>query len=456
MKSLQFNRYAVAIIGRPNVGKSTLFNRLVGSRISIESPTAGVTRDRILYPLTINDRSFDLIDTGGIGLVDKQSLEELVNKQIDVAISEATLVLFLVDARDGLVPLDTQVAERLRKANCRVILVATKVDTPRLETLLPSFHALGFGDALPTSAIGNRNIDDLEDAIIAHLPPRLDDEEPLSGLNLLKIAFVGKRNVGKSSIVNQLCGADRVIVSDTPGTTRDSVDVIIERDGEKFVAIDTAGLRKRGQMDDMMEFYGHLRSERAVQRADVVVMMIDVMEEISKVEKRLGNLIQEAHKPCLIVLNKWDLAKAQRPEITLNSFQEYIAENLPGLYFCKLAAASAKTGENVWNLITAARQLFIQAEQTVRTAAINSAIGAAFRKRRPRAVVGKIGKVYYGNQIGVRPPTFLLFCNNPAFFDDSYRRYLEGQFRELLGFNEVPVKLVFKSQKEVGRYGEDE
>ena len=450
------NRYTVAIIGRPNVGKSTLFNRLVGSRIAIESDQAGVTRDRILYPLTINERSFDLIDTGGIGIVDRQKLEDLVNKQIMVAIAEATLILFLVDSRDGVLPLDLEVAAQLRKAKAKVILVATKADTPRIEETLPSFHELGFGEPLAVSAIGNRNIDDLEDAILANLPPALENEEPVSGLNMLKIAFVGRRNVGKSSIVNQLCGSERVIVSDTPGTTRDSVDIIIERDGERFVAIDTAGLRKRGQMDDIMEFYGHLRSERAVQRADVVVMMIDAMEEISKVEKRLANLILEAHKPCLIVLNKWDLVKEKRPGIRLADFQEYVADNLPGMYFCKLAASSAKTGENVWNIINACRQLYAQAAKEVRTAAINTAIANAFKKRRPQAVRGKIGKIYYGNQVGVRPPTFLLFCNNPGLFDDSYQRYLENQFRESLAYPEIPLKLILKSQKEVGRYGKSE
>ncbi|MDR0867591.1 MAG: ribosome biogenesis GTPase Der [Planctomycetota bacterium] len=446
-------RYAVAIIGRPNVGKSTLFNRLAGSRIAIEAPLAGVTRDRVLYPLTINDRSFDLIDTGGIGIVDKQSLETLVEKQIAVAIAEAAVILFLVDSRDGLVPLDQTVAERLRQEKKgKVILVATKVDSPKMEDNLPSFHALGFGDAIPVSALGNRHVDEIEDAILTALPPPTPTEEPVSGLNLLKIAFVGRRNVGKSSIVNQLCGGERVIVSDTPGTTRDSVDVIIERGGEKFVAIDTAGLRKRGQMDDVMEFFGHLRSERAISRADAVVMMLDATAEISKVEKRLGDLIREEYKPCVIVLNKWDLAKAQRPDITLTGFQDYVAENLPGLHYCRLAAASAKTGENVWNLIKACRDLQAQASRETRTAAINQALAAAFKQRHPRAVGGKIGKIYYGNQVGTRPPTFLLFCNNPAVFDDSYRRYLENSFREALNYPDIPLKLIFKTQKEVGRY----
>lgn len=443
---------SVAIVGRPNVGKSTLFNRLVGSRIAIEAPVAGVTRDRVLYPLTIEDRTFDLIDTGGIGIVDKQKLEESVELQIDVAIREASLILFLVDSRDGIVPLDIDVANRLRRAAGRVLLVATKADTDRIEVNTPSFHSLGYGDVLPVSAKENRNIDDLEEAIIERLPEAEEYEEPLSGTDLLKIAFVGKRNVGKSSIVNHICGADRVIVSDVPGTTRDSVDVIVERDGEKFVAIDTAGLRKRGKMDDMMEFYGHMRSERALRRADVIILMIDATEEVSKVEKRIGSIVIDYKKPCLLALNKWDLVKEEKPDISLTDFQDYIAENLPGLYFCRMAGISAKTGENVWPLVTAARELYEQGAQEVRTAQVNSALANAYKKRRPKPYMGKIGKIYYGTQVGVCPPTFLLFCNNPLAFDDNYKRYLEHQMRDDLGFSEVPLRIVFKSQKEVGRY----
>ena len=443
---------SVAIVGRPNVGKSTLFNRLVGSRIAIEAPVAGVTRDRVLYPLTIEDRTFDLIDTGGIGIVDKQKLESSVELQIDVAINEASVILFLVDIRYGVVPLDIEVARRLRRVTDKVIMVATKADTDRIETNQPSFHELGYGDVVAVSAKENRNIDELEEAILAKLPEAEEEEEPISGRDLLKIAFIGRRNVGKSSIVNQICGGARVIVSDIPGTTRDSVDVIVERDGEKFVAIDTAGLRRRGQMDDMMEFYGHMRSERALRRADVIILMVDATSEISKVEKRIGSQIMENKKPCLLALNKWDLVREEKPDITLADFQEYISDNLPGMYFCRMAGISAKTGENVWNLVAAARELFEQGEGEVRTAQVNTAVANAMRKRRPKPFMGKIGKIYYGTQVGVTPPTFLLFCNNPLAFEENYLRYLEHQLRDELGFPEVPIKLVLKSQKEVGRY----
>ncbi len=450
----------VAIVGRPNVGKSTLFNRLVGSRIAIEAPTSGVTRDRVLFPLILtdpetgDDRTVDLIDTGGIGIVDRQNLEADVEKQITVAIDQAALLIFLVDARDEVTPLDEEVAGRLRRAGKTVLLVANKVDTPSLEEKLPSFHALGFGDALPVSAKHKRNIADLEEALLRRLPPAVEDEDPHAPGDLLRIAFVGRRNVGKSTLINQLAGDERVIVSDAPGTTRDALDVRIERDGETFVAIDTAGLRKRGQMDDIMEFFGHVRTERAVRRADVVVLILDATTQISKVDKRIGHLVVEEHKPCIVALNKWDLVKEKDPSLTVESFQPYIADRLPGLWFCRLAGISAREGVNVWGLVTAARSLAKQASQQVTTGKINTALGAAQKKRRPRPFRGKVGKIYYGTQSDVSPPTFLLFCNNPALFDKNYMRYIENHLRRELGFAEVPLQLILKTsrEKEVGRY----
>ncbi|MDR1745208.1 MAG: ribosome biogenesis GTPase Der, partial [Planctomycetota bacterium] len=273
---------SAAIVGRPNVGKSTLFNALAGSRIAIEADSPGVTRDRVLYPLTIEDRTFDLVDTGGIGIVDSQNLENQVERQIALAIDAADLLIFLVDSRDGITPLDQEVAARLRKSGKRVLLVASKVDTQRIEDNLPSFHALGFGDALPVSAKQNRGVYDLEEAIVAALPPDAGDGGGTAVSDLPKIALVGRRNVGKSTFINQICGAERVIVSDAPGTTRDSLDIAVRGERGSFVMIDTAGLRKRGQMDDSLEFFGHMRTERAIRRADAVILMLDALEEIGK------------------------------------------------------------------------------------------------------------------------------------------------------------------------------
>ncbi|MCC8181213.1 MAG: ribosome biogenesis GTPase Der [Planctomycetes bacterium] len=443
---------SVAIVGRPNVGKSTLFNALAGSRIAIEADSPGVTRDRVLYPLTIEDRTFDLVDTGGIGIVDSQKLESQVEKQISAAIDSADLLIFLVDGRDGITPLDEEVARRLRKANKRVVLAASKVDTQRLEDNLPSFHALGFGDPVPVSAKQNRGIYDLEEAIVAALPPPSPDEAEEEGLP--RIAVVGRRNVGKSTFINQICGADRVIVSDTPGTTRDSLDIRVTRDDETFVLIDTAGLRKRGQMDDSLEFFGHMRTERAIRRADAVILMLDAMEDIGKVDKQIAAFILENYKPCLIALNKWDLAQERNPDITIDAYVKYIGDKLPGMHFCRLAALSALTGANAWEVVGSVMELIEQGAQKVGTAQLNAALADAQRKRATRAQGGKLGRIYYGTQTGVSPPAFLLFVNNPRQFDDNYLRYLTNQLRQTLGYPEIPLKIMLKSstEKEIGRY----
>lgn len=447
---------SVAIVGRPNVGKSTLFNALVGSRISIEADSPGVTRDRVLYPLTLEDRTFDLVDTGGIGITDQQKLEGQVEKQISIAIEAADVLLFLVDSRDGITPADQEIAARLRRSGKRILLAASKVDTGRMEDALPSFHALGFGDALPVSAKQNRGLADLEEAILAALPPREENELPPAFREAPKIALVGRRNVGKSTLVNQLCGTERVIVSDVAGTTRDSLDILIESQGESYVVIDTAGLRKRGQMDDSMEFFGHMRSERAIRRADAVILMLDATDEIGRVDKHIGAFILEWHKPCIIALNKWDLAQEQNPGITVASYGEYVTDRLPGLQFCPLAGLSAKNGENAWEVVRAALGLIKRASKQVGTGPLNKALNNAQKKRAPKAKGGKLGRIYYGTQISVSPPTFLLFVNNPAQFDDNYQRYLTGQLRKELGYDELPLRLIMRAskEKEIGRYNE--
>jgi GTP-binding protein len=446
---------SVAIVGRPNVGKSTLFNALAGSRIAIEADSPGVTRDRVLYPLTIDDRTFDLVDTGGIGIVDSQKLENLVERQIDIAIGAADVIVFLVDSRDGITPLDQDVADRIRRSGKKALLVAAKVDTQRIEDALPSFHALGFGDALPVSAKQNRGLADLGEAILGLLPPDDGTEGgDAEARSLPKIAVVGRRNVGKSTFINQIAGAERVIVSDAPGTTRDSLDITIRLEGAAFTLIDTAGLRKRGQMDDSLEFFGHMRTERAVRRADAVILMLDATEEIGKVDKRIGAFILENYKPCVIALNKWDMVEEKSPGIALDAFTKYIDDRLPGLSFARLAGLSAREGVNAWQVVESALELVRQGGRKTPTAALNAALEAAQKKRATRAKGGRLGRIYYGAQIEVSPPTFLLFVNNPSQFDDNYKRYLVGQLRRDLDYPEIPLRLIFKTsdEKEVGRY----
>ncbi|MCD8351490.1 MAG: ribosome biogenesis GTPase Der [Planctomycetaceae bacterium] len=447
---------SVAIVGRPNVGKSTLFNALAGSRIAIEADSPGVTRDRVLYPLTIEDRTFDLVDTGGIGIVDSQKLEKQVEHQISLAIAAADLLIFLVDSRDGITPLDQEVANRLRKSGKRVLLVASKVDTQRIEDNLPSFHALGFGDALPVSAKQNRGVYDLEEAIVAALPPAPEggDGEEDEEARLPRIAVVGRRNVGKSTFINQISGTEQVIVSDTPGTTRDSIDISIQHGDTAFVLIDTAGLRKRGQMDDSLEFFGHMRTERAIRRADAVILILDATTEIGKVDKQIAAFILENFKPCIIVLNKWDLAEEQNPGITLDAFTRYVNDKLPGLHFARLAAMSAQEGTNAWAVIESVLDLVAQGSVKVGTAQLNSALVKAQQKRATKAKGGKLGRIYYGTQTGISPPAFLLFVNNPTQFDDNYLRYLQNQLRRDLNYPEIPLKIMLKTsnEKQLGRY----
>ncbi len=441
---------SVAVVGRPNVGKSTLFNALAGSRIAIEADAPGVTRDRVLFPLTIEDRTFDLVDTGGIGIVDSQKLEKQVENQISLAIDAADLLLFLVDSRDGMTPMDEEIARRLRRAGKRVLLVASKVDTQRIEDSLPSFHALGFGEPVCVSAKQNRGLYDLEEAIVGNLPPEPEGEKEPTAKELPKIALVGRRNVGKSTFINQISGAERVIVSDTPGTTRDSLDIAVRSDRASFVLIDTAGLRKRGQMDDSLEFFGHMRTERAIRRADAVILMLDATDEIGKVDKQIAAFILSQFKPW----NKWDLAEERNPGVRVDVFSKYVNDRLPGMHFCRLAAMSAKEGVNAWEVIESALELVAQGGEKVGTAALNAALVEAQKKRATRAKGGKLGKIYYGTQTGVNPPAFLLFVNNPSQFDDNYLRYLGNRLRESLPYPEIPLKIMLKSsnEKEIGRY----
>ncbi|MFH0910662.1 MAG: ribosome biogenesis GTPase Der [Planctomycetota bacterium] len=436
-------RRSVAIIGRPNVGKSTLFNRLLGRRVSIEDPLSGVTRDRVLHPLTVGNRSVDLVDTGGIGIVDRKDLARAVEAQVEAAMRTADVIVFLVDSREGVTPLDEEVARRLRVLEKPVVLAASKADTAALDEERHAFHSLGFGEPLAVSAHQNRGIRELLQAVLDRLP---SDEGPeAEEPETLKIAFVGKRNAGKSSLINRLAGEERVIVSDRPGTTRDSIDVLFERDGARFLAIDTAGLRRRGRVDDAVEFYAQVRSERAVRRADVVVLLIDASVPLSKVDKRIARLIGEEAKPCILAVNKWDLARLARPEITPEEYHKYLLSELPWLHFAPIAATSALTGENVWGLIRLAQDLDRQARRCVGTGELNRALQRACEKESPPRVKGRALKIYYATQSALSPPTFLLFCNDPSLAEERYTRYLIGQFRQTLGFEEIPLRLEYRA-----------
>ena len=430
----------VTIVGRPNVGKSSLLNCLAKRRISIVEPTSGVTRDRVSTEIQYKDYLFEVIDTGGMGVKDADGLTEEIEFQIEIALHKADVVLFVVDIRDGITPLDIMVAEKLRRVGKKVILVANKVDTPKLEYHVPDFHALGFGNPIPLSAIEGFGRSELLDTVVSLLPaPCLDSISPEP---ILKLAIVGKRNAGKSTLINTLAKEPRVIVSDVPGTTRDSVDVRFEIKGKPYLAIDTAGLRKKRQVKDSIEFYSMARAQRSIRRADVVLFLIDATLNVSEVDKKLGDYIVSEYKPCILVINKWDLVSG----VETQKFNDYIYKCLPGLSFTPISFISARNNVHVMEMIHLASELYGQAHTRVTTSELNQTLEEALALHRPTRTRAKSPRIYYTTQVGVAPPTFVLFVNDPKLFDSDYERYLSNQLRNKLPFSEVPLKFHFRAR----------
>jgi GTPase len=437
----------VAIVGRPNVGKSSLFNFLVGKRISIVDPTAGVTRDRVSSVVEAGGRFFDLTDTGGIGIVDSDDLSEDVEHQIQLAIDRADVILFVVDARTGPVALDQTVADRLRPLGKPTICVVNKCDTDALAVLASDFHRLGFQPVVPVSALQNQGERALISEVLKRLPPA--DNEAAPAEPLLKLAIVGRRNAGKSTFINALAEADRVIVSEIPGTTRDSVDVRFERDGKTFVAIDTAGVRHRSSLANDIEFYGIARAERSIRRADVVLMFFDAQRTIGRIDKQLTEYILENHKPAIFVFNKWDLLKEN---VSTEEFADYVRKMFPMLDYVPMAFTTAKDGKNVFRVLNLAQTLQKQARSRVTTGELNRVLRAALDANPPSQKGKRLPKVYFASQVATEPPTIVLFTNGPELFDDVYRRYLTKHFRDHLPFGEVAIKLEFRARQ--GKIGE--
>jgi len=431
----------VAIVGRPNVGKSSLFNTLAGRRMSIVEPTPGVTRDRVSAICDIEDEYFELVDTGGHGVVDRDDLGEHVERQIAYAIEQSSLVLFVVDAREGLSPLDRSTAELLRRHAEKVQLVANKVDEPHLRNGLGEFVKLGFGEPIPVSAVNGSGKRALREFIKKELrgPATKAPPEPV-----MKIALVGKRNTGKSSFLNAIAGEPRVIVSEIPGTTRDSIDVRFEKDGRVLVAIDTAGVRKTTKLADDIEFYAYSRAMESIRRADVVLFLIDSTVPIGQVDKRLAHLIMEEFKPCVLVVNKWDLAVGKA---SVDDYGEYLTKTLSEISFAPIAFTSAITGRNVNSTIDLAAQLFKQSKLKVSTAALNEALQNALAVNAPKAKKGrKAPKFFYATQISAQPPTLLVFVNAAESVTVDYQRFLLNRFRERLPFREIPIRLEYRSR----------
>ncbi|MFT5522385.1 MAG: GTP-binding protein [Pirellulaceae bacterium] len=440
----------VAIVGRPNVGKSSIFNWLAGRRIAIVDDMPGVTRDRNIYQYEDENLVFDMVDTGGMGIKDTDDLTADIERQIEVGIREADLILFIVDTRAGLATLDQEVAKRLRGLNTPVVLVCNKADQHLLDTQADEFHRLGFEPLVRISVHQNRNKYELLEAIATYLPKikPYPDEDPT-----MKVTLVGRRNVGKSTFINSLTKTERMIVSEIPGTTRDSIDVRFELDGKSFMAIDTPGLRKNKSVRTDIDFYGMHRAQRAVRRADVVLMFFDCSQRISKVDKQLCNHITDYYKPCLFVVNKWDLMKDQMPT---EEWSDYIHDTFPTLTNAPIAFMTAQTGQNLKMVINHAQMLFKQSLERVSTGVLNRLVKSALQHHPPPMMkLNKRPKIYYVTQIGVQPPTIVFICNNPKGFPRSYRRYLLGVLQDRLNFGEVPLRLFFDKRETANKDARD-
>jgi len=431
----------VAIVGRPNVGKSSLLNCLLGRTISIVDPVAGVTRDRVGCPLAVDDGYVELVDTGGFGIEDVDRLTEHVEAQILYAMAEAQLVLFVVDVSDGALALDEKVAQRLRRHDLPVLLIANKCDNPSRDHLAGEFHKLGFGEPMCVSAKHKRG----RDALLAAIQDRLGHVAEQVNPPAMKIAVVGKRNVGKSTFINTLAGSDRVIVSETPGTTRDSVDVRLRFGESEIVAIDTAGIRKKRKMADNVEYYGYHRAQRSIRRSDVTLLFIDAAASLGLVDKQLAGYIAEQFKPVILVVNKWDLVGDRADQA---DYADYIEKMIPHLRYAPISFISASEGLNLDGTLRLAGQLYGQAATRVTTGELNRAVEDILSLRGPSHKRGtRRPRVYYATQVSTCPPTLVLFVNSVESFTANYQRFLLNELRERLPFAEVPIRLLFRRRK---------
>jgi GTP-binding protein len=438
---------SVAIVGRPNVGKSSLFNRLVGEPFAIVDPTPGVTRDRLLHLVERDGFRFEVVDTGGIGIVDEHRLEKDVYRQVERAIGSADRIIMLVDGRDGLTHLDKEIAARLRPLGERVVLAVNKLDHDGLDGEIHQFAALGLGEPLGISASQARGLHDLTERLFEHLPAARADApaEPKPADGRILICLAGRRNVGKSSLTNALCGEDRVIVADLPGTTRDAVDVPIDTPEGSFTLIDTAGLRKKNQIEQDLEFYAACRTERAIKRADVILLVLDAADEVGVVDKKIAHFCEVEGKPTVIVINKWDLA--EQGGAKRDDYKTWLLDRLPGLKHAPVTFTCALTGYNVADALKLATELHAENHLRVATSELNQLIELAIQRRRPKKVGPVPTKIYYGTQVESLPPTFILFVNRTDWIEPGYSRYLENFLRDRLPFSRVPIRILFKARE---------
>lgn len=470
----------MAIVGRPNVGKSSLFNRLAGRRLAIVEDTPGVTRDRLFAPVEWDGYRFTVVDTGGLDLVGEamaagfsrreglalgeggraSQLVEAVRRQALAAIEEADVIVFVVDGQAGVQPGDEEVAEVLRRAQKPVLLAVNKMDNRRmLETAPLEFYALGLGDPIGISAQHGLNISALLDAVVAKLPqearrrPSFAAEGPAAegdkaddrGEEPIRVAVVGRPNVGKSSLVNRLTGKERSIVSDVPGTTRDPVDVRWRAHGRAYEFVDTAGLRRKAKVETALEYYSVLRTLRAVERADVVVMIIDAVDGVTEQDKKIAGYGHDRGKPTILLVNKWDLI--EKDEHTINEYTKRVRNELLFLSYAPILFVSMRTGQRLGRLPELIARVAANSARRVETSELNRVLETAQRLHNAPGKRGRQLKIYYGTQVGIRPPTFLLFVNDPGLMHYSYERYLENQIREAFDFEGTPIQWRYQARR---------
>jgi GTP-binding protein len=438
------SRPVIAIIGRPNVGKSTLFNRLTGKRVAIIENLPGVTRDRIYGTCEWIGRTFDIIDTGGLEPESKDKMLSLMREQTKIALEEADGIIFLMDGQEGLVPSDYEVVELLRKTQKPVFYVVNKIDAPRHEEKTLEFYKLGIEKLYPISAEHSYKVDELLDDICQRFPFTEEAEE--IDTEAIRVAVVGRPNVGKSSLVNYLLGEKRVLVNDEPGTTRDSIDTPVTINGRKYILIDTAGIRRKSRIDRAVERYSVVRALRSLERSDVVLVLMDAVEGITDQDVRIAGHVHEAGRGCVLVFNKWDLI--EKDNETLGYYVGKVKDRFKYLDYALIIFVSALTGQRVFKIIELVDQAYAEYTKKVSTSELNEALESAIKNYQPPSFRGRHVKFFYITQVNIKPPSFILFCNYPEGIHFSYKRYLENRLREHFGFQGTPIRLIFRKRRD--------
>jgi len=432
----------VAIIGRPNVGKSTLFNRLIKKKVAVVDKTPGVTRDRNYSECSWAGKDFFLVDTGGFIPKTKDQLEKKVLAQVETAIYEADLILFLVDNKVGTQNIEQDIAKRLRKVGKNIILVANKVDNEGDEHVIFELKRLGLGDPVPVSAASGRNTGELLDGIVEFLPDVKLEEEEKEGI---KIAVLGRPNVGKSSLVNAILGEEKLIVTEIPGTTRDSIDTKVRVGGKMFTLIDTAGLKRKSKIKEDLDFYTSLRTLRSIQRCDVALVLIEAQVGLLSQDLKIFEEVEKAKKGVVMVVNKWDLLEKESE--TADFYTKAIRKKAPSLDYIPIIYISAETKKRVKQSLNLALEVYNERKKRIQTHELNDKLKVEIERRPPAQKMGKYIKIYYVTQTGIEPPTFVFFCNYPKFLQKSYLRFLENKLREHFGYQGVPLRIKVRERE---------